>query len=277
VTKRRNIWLAVGALVAGVCTGQIFRQGGHESRENASHDSTSEQISVEDVQSIGSGRKPRPRRTVDDGIFFSRKQWSQLVRNPGLGKIAMADYLDATKQLEDKVPILGDIPVIGRLFVDKAANDLAAQEEFFGWDVRQTQDVRAALIRFGEDLAAAEKTGVRVEYPVGGGARIDFSASQAQRVEIAEKLKRELAEALGERDAERFAVLSRMEGLTGDLPESIDIVGPDLEVIIYTDPDAPDDKTILPDVSSSIIKRIRHLDLRSDWKRATQATLPTQK
>lgn len=232
---------------------------------------------MEDIQSIGSGRKPRPRRTVDDGISFSRKQWSQLIRNPGLGKIAMADYLDATKQLEDKVPVLGDIPVIGRLFVGKAANDLAAQAEFFGWDESRTRDVRAALIHFGDDLASAEKTGVRVEYPVGGGVRIDFSASQAQRVEIAAKLKRELAETLGAKDAERFTVLSRMEGLAGDLAQNIEIVISNFEEINYTDPDAPDDNTNLPPMDTPIIKRIRHLDLRSDWKRATQATLPTQK
>ncbi len=276
MTKRGKIWLAVGALIAGVCIGQLFRNETRGERGTTARTSDSAEISPLDPREITNARSQRPRRLIDEGISFSRKQWSQLVRNPNLGKIAIADYLDATKQLEDRIPIVGDIPLIGRLFESPAKNDLATQTAFFGWDERRTRGVRAALIRFGDDLTAAEKTGARVEYP-DGGVQIDFSDCQSQRAEIAAKLNRELVEALGERDAERFASLSRMDGLARELPENIDIVGPDFGVIIYTDPDAPDDKTILPDLSSSITNRIRHLDQDIDWKRSIEPTLPARK
>ncbi len=208
------------------------------------------------------------------------------MRDPALGRVPIMECLDATKRLEESIPVIDDVPLIGRMFdgSSQAGPDLAAQAEFFGWDEKRTRQVRRALIHFGDDLAEAEKSGATVEYPDSGVVRFDFSASQSQRMEIASKLQEELAGILGEKDAKRFAVLSMMDGLARDLPETYEIEPPLLDLIVYTDPDAPESDKLI-DTSAlggktwhdGLDRRFQHLGIDIEWDRLVPKSSATRK
>lgn len=273
MTKRGKICLAATALVAGIVVGRIFQSGSAVMSGETEEISRDRLVAEETVSGTDPSRKSRPRRMRDDHISFSRAQWSQLVGNPGLWKISVGSYLAATKQIEERIPIFEDIPLVGRLFDGSILRDLSAQAQFFGWDEAQTRGVRSALTRYGDDLAAVEKKSARVEYPDGGGVRIDFSACQPQREEIAARLRDEITRVLGARDGERFAVLSQMEGLAGDLPTQFEIHAANfLDIIIFTDPDDPEtpDQLISPELKPPLTGRFRHLDPPIVWRHALE-------
>ncbi|OYV04344.1 MAG: hypothetical protein CFE26_17400 [Verrucomicrobiales bacterium VVV1] len=153
--------------------------------------------------------------------------------------------------------------------------DLYGQTNVFGWSEQQTERVRMLLLDYGSLLANAEKKGAFVDYPEPGRIRFDFSASRAERNELTERLKSQLIQVLGERDAERFERLSRMEGLGKALPDdyvisakivgrSLDIEAPGLPVPgIYVEPNEP--IHVHASSISNMDRRIHHLGLSIDW------------
>lgn len=278
---------AVGALLAGMWLGSFLRNRDAVRSASESEISIGSQGFSHLANPVEDVRRSRPRRQSDGGVTFSRAQWSKLLRNPGLGKVDITECLDATKQLEQRIPVVVDIPVIGRLFDGQISPspDLQRQAEFFGWDERQTRRVRKALVDFGDQLAEAEKFGVVANYPESGGVRFDFSASEEARKEIARKLQQDLAGILGEKDADRFAILSMMDGLARELPSVYEIEQPLLGPIAYHDPDAPDEDEIIYDSSASggkswhdgLDRRFQHLGVDIEWNRLLPKTNSIEK
>jgi hypothetical protein len=164
----------------------------------------------------------RPPRVAPDSLSFSRHQWSKMLRHKESFCVPLGSYLpvgDGT----DAVPIFDDIPILARLFRAFMPKDLKNAADLFGWDEKQLDDVVAATAKFARELAAAEKNGARIDYPNGGGLRFDFSACQPAREAAVAQFKRALDRAVGTRDAVRFGLLSKLDGLAAPLPDQYEI------------------------------------------------------
>lgn len=272
--------LALLVLVAGYWVGGLIRQSGSDpqfGRVESSVDNrpAMDRLPQDDLK--GSARAPLD---SDGSVRLSRAQWSKLIRNPQLVNVSLLDCLPEIRPANGGVgEFLGGISttrIVSGPFTSRPAKpELYGQANVFGWSEEQTERVCRLLLDYGRLLADAEKKGAFIDYPEPGRIRFDFSASRAERNELTERLKSQLIQVLGERDAERFERLSRMEGLAKALPDdyviSAKIVGRSLEIEapglpvpgIHVEQDAP--INIHASSISFMDRRIHHLGLSIDW------------
>jgi hypothetical protein len=214
-----------------------------------------------------------------DGMLgFSRLQWARLVRDPSALHIPLSEYLPLTHP-EEAIPMLNDIPLIGRLFETPLASGLKEAAILFGWDDTQTRKVALILANFGRGVAAAEKAGASLEYLPAGGLRLDFSESQALREATAARFRQALIEQLGARDADRFASVTRLEGFAEPLPVShtitvstknghASISSDNGEWIMLLDLESHLQSSLVSQLAEAgPTTRVRHLGLEIDWAR----------
>lgn len=211
-------------------------------------------------------------------VGFSRLQWSRLVRDPEALRIPLAEYLPRANP-EEAVPVIDDIPLIGRLFQRRLAAGLLEAATLFGWDDAQTRNIAGILTKYGRAMAEAENAGASLEYLPEGGLRVDFSESQSSREAAVAQLRQALIEQLGARDADRFASVTQLEGLAGPLPTAHTITANVRNGLVLVSSDSGE--WIMPNpleshLESSLISllaeapltvRLRHLKLEIDWAR----------
>jgi len=225
-------------------------------------------------------RAEMPAAQVADGmVSFSRLQWSRLVRDPSALRIPLSEYLPLTNP-EEAIPVINDVPLIGRLFQTRIVSGLKEAADLFGWDDALTRQVAGILTKYGRAMAEAEKGAeTTVEYLPEGGLRFDFAESQPQREAAAAELRQALVGLLGARDADRFASVSDLDGLAGPLPTIYTINASARNGFVSIQSDSgelimPDDSAShLPSLNavmiphSAVAQRVRHLGLEIDWGR----------
>lgn len=285
-------WRALSVLlvfVAGYWVGGILRQSGSDARSSRVENSVDEKSTMNHRSTDERKRSTRAPLESDDFIQLSRARWSKLIRNPQLVNVSLLDCLPEIRPANGGVgEFLGGIAttriVSGGFTRSLPKPELYDHANFFGWSEEQTERVCGLLLDYGRLLADAEKKGALVDYPEPGRIRFDFSASRAERNQLTERLKSQLVQVLGERDAERFERLSRMEGLGRALPDdyvirskitgrSLDIEAPGLPVPgIYVQPNEP--IHINASSISYMDRRIRHLGLSIDWLRLDPRSEP---
>lgn len=228
---------------------------------------------VEILQRDGESRRGRGLRQ-ESGLGFSRKQWSMLVRKRLELMVPLHQILPGGRE---EVPLLEDIPIIAKLFEPRMPDGFGELLGFFGWDEERAAAVNELLREYGRELAEAEAGGAVLEYPVEGGIRVDFSGSRRGRELAAEAMKEGLTQLLGERDAARFALVSRLEGLAGPLSVGYEIraefedgalriEAPGVkEVVAMVAPGEQVDFWNFRDMG--LDQRIRHLGFEIDWER----------
>lgn len=281
---KHPVWrsfLALLVLVAGYWVGGFIRQSGSAPQSGRVESSVDNRPAMDRLPQNNLKRLARAPLDSDGSVRLSRAQWSKLIRDPRLVNVSLLDCLpDIRPTNEGFGEFLGGISTTGvgsgSFTSGRPKPELYGQANLFGWSEEQTERVRKLLLDYGRLLANAEKKAAYIDYPGPGRIRFDFSASRAERNELTERLKSQLIEVLGERDAERFERLSGMEGLAKSLPDdyvisakitgkSLDIEAPGLPVPgIYVDRDAP--INIQASSISYMDRRIRHLGLSIDWR-----------
>lgn len=222
----RRLCLSLGALGAGLLLGSQLRHYTVGTATGAAAESV-QRTTVRTGHDTGVESAPgrpgvRPPRVVPDSLSFSRHQWSKMLRHKESFCVPLDSYLPVGDET-DAVPIFEDIPIIGRLFRPPMPKSLKEAAALFGWDEKQLENVEVALTKFGRELAAAEQNGTRIDYPNSGGLRFDFSACQTAREAVVAQFKQALDRSVGTRDAERFGLLSKLEGLAAPLPDHYEI------------------------------------------------------
>lgn len=294
VLKRLNhpVWqalLALLVLVAGYWVGGLLRTSGSDPQSGRVESSVDKRPAMDRRSTDEQKRSTRTPHDSDASVRLSRAQWSKLIRDPRLVNVSLLDCLPEIRPANGGVgEFLGGIAttriVSGSFTSSLPKPELYEHADFFGWSEEQTERVCRLLLDYGRLLADAEKKGAFVDYPEPGRIRFDFSASRAERNELTERLKSQLIQVLGERDAERFERLSRMEGLAKALPDdfviSAKIVGRSLDIEarglpvpgIYVERDAP--INIHAFTISFMDRRIHHLGLSIDWSHLDPRSQP---
>ena len=100
----------------------------------------------------------------------------------------------------------------------------------------------------------------------------DLSGCRKERNAVFDRLKTSLNEILGARDAERFGVLSKMEGLADPPADSYRYESE----VVFTDPDRPnpEDPVAASEKAfreSDLNPRLRYLGFDIDWSRLKPA------
>ena len=292
--SKHPVWRALSVLLvlaAGCWVGGLLRISGSDPKSARVESSVDNRPAMVRPSQDERKRSSRTQLDSDDVVRLSRAQWSKLIRNPQLVNVSLLDCLPEIRPANGGMgDFIGGISTtssvsgtfssstsIGSVTFTSGLSkpELYGQANVFGWSEEQTERVRMILLDYGRLLADAEKKGAFVDYPEPGRIRFDFSASRAEREELTGRLKSQMLEVLGERDAKRFERLSRMDGLARALPDdyviSAKVVGRSLEIEapglpvpgIYVEPNKP-----IPGQAFSISymdRRIHHLGLPIDW------------
>ena len=260
VSTHRRIITAVAALAAGCVVGYLVRPA--ESADSKIHKSDSALLkSGNSTTDTGASRpdlRVHRQREESDFITFSAQQWSILMRHRELLSLPVTDCFK-----KPDAQVSRNILTIDELLENEEQNlNLKGLPAFFGWDEKTTQKIRNALSEFGDNLMSAEVRDASVSYPEDGAVLFNFSDSHEKREALSDQLQSELKEILGERDAERFIMVSQMEGLATPLKGTLRFKGD----VVFVNTFGSNGTQRQPPLSE-IDRRFRHLFDKIDWSR----------
>ena len=264
----------LGGLLAHPRVGPGPEVSGHTSPKSSKHtgDSTPER------------RPSKTQRNAADEADFSLSplQWSRFVRKPA----------DFAVRMEDCLPVFGydelppGHPAVIRTVLGSphAAMErmVDLQAELFGWEREKVWTIRTALLDFGKEIAEAERSGARIDYPEPGLIRFDLTQAREARAVAAANLKKRLEELAG-KDAERLIQLMNVEGISRKITDHYDITaredGGDLRITGsgVTDLIPNSERIGAEDFAPEKIQgrfdgRVLHLLNGVDWSRLNPAT-----
>lgn len=237
-----------------------------------------------DAGGVSRTRAPRLRQGEGLMVRLSLKQWRMIQDEPGLLTIHLGQCLKGKRKIE--VPLGGkdDFGIVGVMLEwVEGGPDLTKAAEFFGWDETRAEKLEACIMRYAAGLRDVEQKNEQADYLGGGKMVFRFPGTEDGKQQMLERLRNEISEAIGWRDADRLWEFSGMENMWGrtEIRASVSISDGYVSVKL-----ADDGEVIFPlknapkGMFTKVVEhhvgewgRVSHLEHQIDWDRLLEEAI----